>query len=381
MLVAWGNRAIIVQAKSKKLTLEARKGNDLQIKGDFQKSVQDSYGQAFLCAELLNNNQYELQYPDKKTLEIPRAFSDIYLLCVVSDHYPALLFQAKQFLQIKQSKNIKQPFVMDVFNLDAMTEMLQSPLHFLSYVNKRVGYSEELLASDELTILGYHLKHNLWIENGIHMMHIHNEFSTGLDLAMAVRRSRVKGDDTPEGILTKFKGKFFGDLIESIDHTKSSAAIDLGFFLLSISEDAVNDITTAVRQLTERWRTDHKLHDLTLGFTEASAGLTIHISDLADSKAMDALGVHCKRRKYSLKAKEWFGMCLDPKTMMLKFAVSMNFEWKFDAGLDALMQNAMKPLSPNLALAGIPANANKLGRNDECACGSGKKYKKCCLIS
>jgi uncharacterized protein YecA (UPF0149 family) len=23
---------------------------------------------------------------------------------------------------------------------------------------------------------------------------------------------------------------------------------------------------------------------------------------------------------------------------------------------------------------------NKIGRNDKCSCGSGKKYKKCCLI-
>ena len=26
------------------------------------------------------------------------------------------------------------------------------------------------------------------------------------------------------------------------------------------------------------------------------------------------------------------------------------------------------------------ANAVKIGRNDECTCGSGKKYKKCCEL-
>jgi SEC-C motif/Nuclease-related domain len=378
VLVAWGNRAIIVQAKSKKLTLEARKGNDLQIKDDFEKSVQDAYDQAYLCAELLTDEQYALELPDKQLLKIPRKFSEIYLFCVVSDNYPALFFQAKQFLQTKQSPIIKQPFVMDIFNLDAMTEMLQSPLYFLSYVNKRVGYSEELLASQELTILGYHLKHNLWIESGIHMMQMHDEFSTGLDLAMAVRRAGLEGEVTPQGILTKFKGKFFGNLIGSIEQTKSPAAIDLGFFLLSISEEAVNDITKAVKQLTARWRTDHKPHDLTLGFTEANAGLTIHISDMSETKAMDSLASHCKKRKYTEKAKEWFGMCLDPKTMELRFALSMNFEWKFDGDLNALMQTAMKPLGPNLTLASIPARGGKIGRNDPCPCNSGKKYKKCC---
>ena len=378
VLVVWGNRAIIVQAKSKKLTLEARKGNDLQIKDDFKKSVQDAYDQAYLCAELLTDEQYALELPDKQLLKIPRKFSEIYLFCVVSDNYPALFFQAKQFLQTKQSPIIKQPFIMDIFNLDAMTEMLQSPLYFLSYVNKRVGYSDELLASQELTFLGYHLKHNLWIESGIHMLHMHDEFSTGLDLAMAVRRAGLEGEDTPQGILTKFKGKFFGNLIGSIEQIKSSAAIDLGFFLLSISEEAVNNITKAVKQLTARWRTDHKPHDLTLGFTEANAGLTIHISDMSATKAMESLAGHCKKRKYTEKAKEWFGMCLDPKTMELRFALSMNFEWEFDMDLDTWMQTAMKPLSSNLTLASIPARAKKIGRNDPCPCGSSKKYKKCC---
>lgn len=32
---------------------------------------------------------------------------------------------------------------------------------------------------------------------------------------------------------------------------------------------------------------------------------------------------------------------------------------------------------PNLGV--IPGGANKIGRNDPCPCGSGKKYKKCCL--
>lgn len=379
VLVAWGNRAVIVQAKSKKLTIEARKGNDLQIKDDFKKSVQDSYEQAYLCADILNDEQYALELPYKQSLKIQRKFSEIYLFCVVSDNYPALFFQAKQFLQTKESSVITQPFVMDIFNLDAMTEMLQSPLHFLSYVNKRVGYSDQLMASQELTILSYHLKQNLWIEDGISMIQLHDDISVSLDLAMAVRRTGIAGDDTPKGILTRFKGTFFGNLIESIEQTKSPAAIDLGFFLLSISEDAINNITRAVKQLTAKWRTDHKPHDLTLGFTEASAGLTVHVSDLSNSESMSRLEKHCRGRKYSEKAKEWFGICLDPKTMMLRFAVSMRFEWKFDAALEAIMHSAMKPLNTKLALSNISAGAKKLGRNDPCPCGSGKKSKKCCL--
>jgi hypothetical protein len=47
VLVLFGNRAIVVQTKSKRLTIEARRGSDRQIKDDFQKSVQDSYNQGW----------------------------------------------------------------------------------------------------------------------------------------------------------------------------------------------------------------------------------------------------------------------------------------------------------------------------------------------
>ena len=51
VLVIFGNRVIVLQAKSKKLTLEARKGNDRQLQEDFKKAVQDAVDQSFKCAE------------------------------------------------------------------------------------------------------------------------------------------------------------------------------------------------------------------------------------------------------------------------------------------------------------------------------------------
>jgi hypothetical protein len=44
-----------------------------------------------------------------------------------------------------------------------------------------------LLASQELTILGYHLKKNLWVDPEIGLMHLADDFSAGLDLALALR--------------------------------------------------------------------------------------------------------------------------------------------------------------------------------------------------
>ena len=42
---------------------------------------------------------------------------------------------------------------------------------------------------------------------------------------------------------------------------------------------------------------------------------------------------------------------------------------------EAFQQKLSRALDKHLA----PASAPKVGRNDPCPCGSGKKYKKCCL--
>jgi len=87
--------------------------------------------------------------------------------------YPALRFQARQFLKFEATDKTPPPFVLDVFMLDAMTEMLDSPLRMLSYVDRRTKYFDKLMASHELTILSYHLKQNLWLDEKYGMvMHI-----------------------------------------------------------------------------------------------------------------------------------------------------------------------------------------------------------------
>jgi hypothetical protein len=84
-----------------------------------------------------------------------------------------------------QTDVIQPPLVLDVFALDALTEMLSSPLRFLSYVNRRTGYTEQLLATHETVILSYHLRHNLWVENNVDLLMLSDDLSVDLDVAMA----------------------------------------------------------------------------------------------------------------------------------------------------------------------------------------------------
>jgi len=142
-----------------------KQGNDLALQEDFKHAVQDAYDQGVACSKPILAGNYKLIGRTTQQLVNPGNLKEIYIFCVVADHYPSLSFQAHQFLKLDTSAQIRTPFVTDVFAVDVITEMLQTPLRFLSYVSRRVQYHDRVMASHEITVLAYHLRSNLWIDD------------------------------------------------------------------------------------------------------------------------------------------------------------------------------------------------------------------------
>jgi len=379
VLVLFGNRAIVLQAKSKRLTLEARRGNDGQIRDDFKKSIQDSCDQAYRCARMLGDKRYTLKDGDSNEITIPMPIKVVYVLCVVSDHYPALSFQARQFLQFQAIDGVSPPFVLDVFTLDAMTEMLESPLQLLSYVDRRTMYSDKLMASHELTILSYHLKQNLWLSEEHDMVMLEDDISTDLDLAMLARREGIPAKRTPDGILTRFAGTTLGRFVKEIEARPDPGTIDLGFMLLTLGEKTVVEVSKGIEELAKRARTDGKSHDLTIGLGKGGTGFTVHCNNDPIEIAGRALQRHCHARKYTEHAQTWFGVCVRPSDTSLRFGLNLDYTWERNEEMDAGTKNMAKAGNLSALLKKSAATKRKIGRNEPCPCGSGKKSKRCCL--
>lgn len=380
VLVLWADRSIIVQAKAKRLTVEGRKGNDQVIREDFKKSIQDAYDQGLTCAKCLGDPRYAFARADGSTVDLQN-ITEIFMFCVVSDHYPALSFQTRHFLKTREVERVRAALVCDVFLIDVLTELLSTPLQFLSYVARRARYADRLVAAQELTILAYHLKHNLWIEDATAMLHLAEDFTACLDIAMAVRRRGIDGDATPEGFLTRFEGKTLGRIVREIERRPEPAVLDQGFQLLEMSGDAFDHLTRIVDRQAHRSAQDGKPHDMTMMFDDAS-GFTIVCSGEPDDEAAQRLAMLCTRRKYRQKADRWFGMCLTPGDAQLRFGLHLSDPWEQDDAMEVATANMLEPMPPELAYERAFRGGRmrpKVGRNDPCPCGSGRKYKKCCI--
>ena len=379
VLVLYGSFAIVIQAKSKRLTIEARKGNDLQLKSDFKKAIHDAYDQAHRCSSAILDKDYKFVLSTGDELIIPEKISSIFPVCIVADHFPALAFQARQFLKVEKQETIQRPIITDVFFVDVLTEMLETPLQFLNYLVLRAKFDEKLFNSQELVNLGYHPNHNLWFEDQNTFVTLGEDFTSSLDIAMTARRASTPGERTPKGILTRFAGSPIGELINQIEAAATPELVGLGMIFLQMGPETVKHINIGLIQLVRLAGKDGNHHDFSIPTGSTNSGFTVHINALSDGIARERLSVHCQLKKYQTKADNWYGLLIEPNTGLIRSALVLDETWKYNKDLERSLQSwPQKPMVP-LNVISKPIKKQKTGRNDICPCGSGKKYKKCCL--
>jgi hypothetical protein len=273
---------------------------------------------------------------------------------------------------------IQAPLVLDVFALDAMTEMLRSPLHFFSYLKRRASYKNTMLCSHELVALAYHLKYNLWFDEQYDMVMLEDDISTDLDIAMQVRRDGVTGNAIPDGVFKNLASTALGQMIEEMNAKPTPETIELGLFLLQRKEPTLRAISQQIDRMIALARQDHKHHDFAIFINDAGIGLTIHCNEKSTHLAADTLSKHCELRKHTQQATRCFGICISPYSPLLRFGLFLNFPWQPDEKMD-LISASMTPSGQTQTPVKSNKGADKTGRNDPCLCGSGRKYKKCCL--
>ncbi len=380
VLVVFSDRVIVVQAKAKKLTLAARKGNDGHLRKDFAAAIQDACDQGWECANAIVARDCRLEDDKGIEVQLPSSIKQVFTLSVVAENYPALAHQAREYLHAQSTDVILPPLVMDVFLLDAMTEFLSTPARFLHYLRMRLSVSDEVLVNHEFAALGYHLQTNMWPQDKYTMAYLDDSFSMAMDTAMTVRRDGHDGERIPPGILTRFVGTPFGRLVAHFEEKSDPGLMEFCFLLLAFGEDAIQGFNRMYEALVKRGRVDRRQHDASFHFGDGEPGVTLHFNPLHSAEAVERLRAHIEIRKYAVRAPQWFGISIGPDGEV-QFAAGSAFPWEQSTEMDEVTAGLPDGTGGNEAMRTFAREARsaKVGRNDPCPCGSGKKYKKCCL--
>lgn len=168
-------------------------------------------------------------------------------------------------------------------------------------------------------------------------------------------------------------------MISEFEASAIPEIVGLGMLFLQFGSDTAKHINMGIARLVRSAADDGQPHDISVPSDTDQSGFTIHVNSLPEEEALERLSIHSRIRKYDTKSDVWYGLLLAPGTGDIRGALAIEEKWKADADMKKVLDTwPRKPMVPieKLSQGGL---CRKIGRNERCPCGSGKKYKKCCL--
>ena len=375
--------SLVFQAKSKKLTIKARKGNIQQIDNDFSKAIQHAYNQAFECSKILLGNDYIAKI-EGEIVKLPE--TDFCIpICVLSEHFPALTMQIRWLLKENQHEKIASALVFDVFLLDLMYKTLNTPLEFIHFISTLSNAREIFLANTQIDLLAVHLSRNLLCSDDADIYYLDNGLSAELDLFLLEKRRNVitnKSNDEVSSLSCwyKFKDTYWWKLFEYCSQLDTKEKFKFGLELLQLSGELIEKYNSIVSGRINKLNLNPRqiISDFTINLSN-SHGITVYVSNspLITEAIKSKIYRHASLRKYHEKSNLWFALIISTKGIV-KYIDILDSEWKFNDEMQREYQRIFGRQPKQKLFIEGKVMTRKIGRNELCPCGSGKKYKRCC---
>ena len=375
-----GNKAVITQCKSKKLTIDARSGEGRALRADFTKAVQDAYNQSITARRALLDGNHSLSDATGAAISLPNELDEVYILCLTGDYYPAVLTQARVYLQKRDTD--PHPILLSIFDLDLVSHYLTDRYDFLYYLRQRSTYALHFMADSEVALIGFHLKHKLFPDETYDMTGVDPGYGQLVDANFLASRGHWPRTEASERLFHTWQNEAFDELVEDVklvasEDSNQITPENLLFFLYDLAGKGADDLIRSVEELKRQTLIDGQEHSVRVPLSRSRKGVTFvsfpkptHPAQLQSIQRK--LEVISFAHKYRSQADEWM--------IVASFAGSpIRFDifgyikdpWQQDPEMDKWVETHLGP--------GIPVHPDgrKPGANDRCPCGSGRKFKWC----
>lgn len=360
-LVVCGEIALIIEIKSKRMTLKAKQGDIEVIEKDFKLSIQKAYDQLSKCSSAIINKDIKMKYRNE-FLNFTNKFKKIFTIFLISEPYPSLNFQVKDLLTYSEPETKVKTYVIDIFFLDVLCEYLNSPLKFLNFLNRRMKYYEIINSSGEYSVLGFHLEKNLYFNNE-NALYFLEESSLNLGVDFIQRREYSNYKQTKFELLDLHNEGYLGHIVNTKNIEINLICFNFFESLFIVNKKSWKDINQAIAEIFSKFDQDGLFHSAAIFIPSEKIGYTFCIDQTGSFTTYSTLRKIVQSRKYISKAEKWFGVVLKRDKPYFSGLIIEETPWVLDSDLEYVKKT-------------IPI---KIGRNELCYCGSTKKYKKCCF--
>ena len=376
VLAFTGNRAVAVQAKSKRLTASSRQGDEESIKRDFAQAVQEAYEQGLLSRQLLLGGEHVLNDLDGNQFNLPNSLEEVYLVCLTLDHFPALPHTTERFLE--KTDGDPSPVAMSLLDLDIIATYLTEPLDFLHYMYQRSRWSGPIYGSCEVSFLGLYLSRGLALPQEVQGVLLTESMAGLIDEDFPTRRGRYQmlskllGMDVkvPDdgGLKNRWQNSELHHFISLLDKSPDPRATDAAFMLLDLPQKDSSYFRERIVEAMNECNRSGNICGCCIALQGGSGISFVWMQESSAALRKEVLYNHAIAYKYKYKSDQWLGLggTLARPDIALVFSRE---PWQADSELDELARMLLHP----------ETGGKKPGRNQPCWCGSEQKYKKCHL--
>ncbi|KJC52555.1 hypothetical protein UB31_09725 [Bradyrhizobium sp. LTSP849] len=298
VLIAYGEFVLVVQAKSKRVTLKARSGDTEALRTDFEGAIQAPYRQALECAEMIQKGA-KCVSKDGKALALP-TLPRLFPVVLLSDPFPASTFLSGTMLERGDNT---APVIWDIGALDCVARLLPTPIEMIFYLKCRSDVFDKVLSDSEYNFLGYHIRAKLALPDDADWMMLDRDFATVVDDYMIAADVGIDAQ-RPLGILERLQIPIVSDLLAELknaDPRIASVVIDLYDF----SSAALEDLSDRIKQLREDVAATGKAIKA-FSIPTAQGGLTYAVARNRDANAARAAEAIGAKHKYDNRKDRWY---------------------------------------------------------------------------
>lgn len=334
VLVRYGEFAIVVQAKSKRITLKARAGDPGALKTDFKGAIQDPYQQALASCDLIktgakcvDTNGSEITLPTS-----PRVFP----LVVLSDAFPAATALSRRLLY--RPEGSPAPVIWDIGVLDCVARILPTPIELLFYLKCRGEVFDTIISDSEFNYLGYHFGHKLALAPKADLMMIDRDFATVVDNFMIAADLDLDAE-RPRSILEEIEIPLVSPLLAALKSAPPEIAavvIDLYDFSSAALEEVSKNILALRFEVAKNGEKLKAFSILT-----GNGGFSYIVSPGMSPAKLQAATAIGRKNKYENSADRWYVIFDNLETdQPVDGLLPLVWPWKEDAEEAEAVQKA-----------------------------------------
>jgi hypothetical protein len=312
-----------------------------------------------------------------------RDFEHVTICAVTLDAFTELASKIQHLRTIGIDVGAQPIWSVSIDDLRVYADIFDNPLVFLHFAEERMRAFNSILikTEDELDHLGLYLKHNIYTEHAKNLNPegkaelIWHGYRSNIDRYFS---KKLHDPNTVYGLRQNMPGQL-KHIVDFLAKTALPKRSKVSSLLLNCAGDARSNVTSAIDAILKE-QTESKRSKPLSTYGDIKITLFCWQKGLLERKKVFALD---HARAAMLLAQEKERLLLELSFDSLQRLIDVNYTFLRSDDIATTDLDRLKTLADKLRLARIQKakqQAGKLGRNDYCPCGSGKKYKKCCLL-